>query len=147
MPDLIHYILVRRDLPFGTTLAMVGHAAADSMEGWARSWFRYHRKHDGITMVVLGVAGFMELIKAKHKLLKEGLLVTSVYDSFYDKEGVEHGVSLLSLGIEPGDRETLAPFFRGYGTYKEFGGTPPQKPIFPPNTITISEQVVKNVLS
>lgn len=118
--NTVHYILVRRDLPFGTTLAMVGHAAADSMEEWARSWFRYDRKHTPITMVVLGVADLRALLRAREKLGVAGILHVPVRDSYYRPDGTESITSLLAIGIEPGDRATLEKHFRGYGTYKEW---------------------------
>lgn len=118
MAELIHYILVRRDLPFGKTLAMVGHAAADSMEQWARSWLRYKRKHLPITMVVLGVEDVRALVRAREKLTKAGLLHVPIRDNYYLPDGSETPISLLAIGVEPGARDFLAPFFKGYGTYK-----------------------------
>lgn len=115
--ELIHYILVRRDLPFGTTLAMVGHAAADSVEVWARSWFRYKRKHEPITMVILGVEDYKALVKANVKLAIDGLKAIPIVDTFV-RDGEEIGPQLLAIGIEPGSREFLSPFFKSYSVYR-----------------------------
>lgn len=118
--ELIHYILVRRDLPFGVTLAMVGHAAADSMESWRGSWLRYKRKHDPITMVVLGVEDVRALVRAREKLWENGLIHTPIRDAYTTAERTQRPPALLAIGVEPGSREFLAPFFKNYGTYKEW---------------------------
>lgn len=117
IPELIHYILIRRDLPVGTAMAMVAHAAADSAESWARSWFRYKRKHLPITVVVLGVEDKKALLKAYSKLKSQGLMVVVVRDTL-----PESHLQMLAVGVEPGDREFLAPFFKSYQIYKEKSG-------------------------
>lgn len=115
--ELIHYVIVRRDLPFGTTLAMVGHAAADSAEKWARSWFRYKRGHDPITLVVLGVPNKESLIKARFHLFKNDVRHVPVRDAYPSGH-----YQLLALGAEPGPREDLSSVFARYELYKEFEG-------------------------
>lgn len=103
--DFIHYILVRRDLPFGTTLAMVAHAAAESNYG------------NHYTVAVLGVRNLSRLKKYETKLKQAEVGFVSVCEPDMPWDG-----QLMSIGLHPGPRERLAPLFTNLQTYKEWEG-------------------------
>jgi peptidyl-tRNA hydrolase len=116
MKEPIHYIIVRRDIPFGTALAMTAHAAADSMEEYIASlnlmWSA--PPHDPMTAVVLGVDSKEELQKVSEALYT--LLIPH-------HKVIEHGPiwqnEFMAIGVFPGERERLSPAFSQLTTYKE----------------------------
>ena len=106
MPDEhIHYIIVRRDLPFGVTLAQVAHAAANSSDGVP------------CTVVVLGVPSRDDLLDLIDYLDAN----TIDYDVAFELDSPWDG-QLMAVGVVPGLRRRLSRHFEHLDTYREFAG-------------------------
>lgn len=101
---MIHYIAVRRDLPFGTTLAMVAHAAAESNDLVGHC-----------TVCVLGVRNERTLLKLHAKLNSYGIKNELVCEPDEPWNG-----AAMSLGVRPGSRDDLSPYFTKFQTYQVF---------------------------
>lgn len=117
---MIHYIIVRKDLPFGTTLAMVSHAAANSILDVIGSELVI-KVADPLTTVVLGVNN-----EAALKRLSKRLTTRDVQHTVVKEPDKPHHNAWMALGIWPGEREDLEPFFTRLDTYRWFEG-PAQK--------------------
>jgi len=115
---MIHYLIIRRDLPFGVTLAQLSHAAANSMEDWLKSelyvWFETLKwpDHKPMTVVVLGVRDELTLRRWHKKLTKRKVKHTVVKepDGGWDNQ-------LMAIGVWPGDRDKLEPVFKKLNTF------------------------------
>ena len=107
---MIHYLLVRRDLPFGVTLAQLAHAAADSI-----MHSRYLALTPGTTVVVLGVRNEITLKKWARKLSwrKHGVPHTLVREPDAPWNG-----QLMAIGVWPGERSKLEPIFKTLQTFR-----------------------------
>ncbi len=103
MNDYIHYILVRRDLPFGTTLAQVAHAAANTGQGQ-------------ITVAVLGVRDEPTLKRWADKLTKHNAAHAVIKEPDPPYNG-----AWTAIGVFPSLRSRLSPIFRKLTTYTEPG--------------------------
>lgn len=116
---MIQYIIIRRDLPFGTTLAQVAHAAADSTELWVnmKDWMFGIPKHDPTIVAILGVRDVMRLRKLEYRLRAKNVPHVAIRESDAPWNG-----QLMAIGVCPGDRELLSPLFVKYQSYKEFEG-------------------------
>ncbi len=110
---MTHYVIVRRDLPYGLTLAMVGHAAGESFYAiqWARSVDAPFQRVDAIgamviprcTIVVLGARNESRLEWLRKRLAAAGVPHVPFYESDPPYEG-----QLMSIGLVPGSKEDLA---------------------------------------
>src|SRR5262245_34738597 len=104
----IHYILVRRDLPFGITLAMVAHAAAESNNG------------DHFVVAVLGVRNEHQLGKWHEKLT----LLDIAHVDIVEPDPPWHG-ALMSIGVFPDKRDDISHIFSDLSAYYEYEGPRP----------------------
>jgi peptidyl-tRNA hydrolase len=100
---LIHYILVRRDLPFGVTLAQVAHAAAES-----------NNLAGHCTVAVLGVRNENRLKKISYKLKSKEVAHVDIREPDAPWNG-----QLMAVGVVPGEREDLASHFKDLQAYRE----------------------------
>lgn len=105
MNDTIHYILVRRDLPFGVTLAQVAHAAAESGHG------QHH------TVSVLGVKDEKALRKWAKRLSERGIPHGCIHEPDEPWNG-----ALMAIGVDPGLRLRLSWHFKRLDTYRIYEG-------------------------
>lgn len=101
MSDTIHYIIVRRDLPFGVTLAQVAHAAAESSDGGNHT-----------TVSILGVRDEQILLRLANKLGRKGLDISCICEP-----DAPYFNQLMAIGVKPGNRLMLARHFRKLQTY------------------------------
>ena len=115
---MIHYLLIRRDLPFGTCLAQLAHAAGNSVGEWMvnkppliTEWA------DPMTVVVLGVRNQRVLLSWIRRLNKQNIKYTVVREPDEPWNG-----EAMAIGVWPGEREKLAPVFSELQTYTEFEG-------------------------
>ncbi len=112
---MIHYLLIRRDLPFGVTLAQLAHAAANSMENWLKSetyvndWDNEidFPTHEPMTVVVLGVRDRISLERWARKLHKKGVKHTVVREP----DAPWHN-QMMAIGIWPGEKDDLSGHFK-----------------------------------
>lgn len=118
--NVVHYIIVRKDLPFGTTLAMVSHAAANSIIDLISSELVI-KVANPLTTVVLGVDN-----QAALKRLSKRLAWRDVRHTVVKEPDAPYKNAWMALGIWPGEREDLEPFFTRVQTYRWFEG-PVQK--------------------
>lgn len=109
---LIHYLIIRRDLQFGHTLAQLVHAAAESTDGG------HH------TVAVLGVRDERTLKKLERKLKANNIPHTAIREPDPPFNG-----GLAAIGVRPGERETLAPYFRKLQTYRRLNENTREAPV------------------
>lgn len=101
-----HYIIVRRDLPFGVALAQTAHAAAESAR-------MVPAQMERDTVGVLGVKNEAVLMKLHKRLIRKGVNHVAIYepDPPWDS-------ALMSIGVAPGVKRWLEPFFRKIQLYR-----------------------------
>lgn len=110
---MIHYLIVRRDLPFGDTLAQLSHAAGESFYLLKDP----HSKADRTIVAVLGARNVMKLRKLEYKLRALGVPHVAVREPSPPYNG-----QLTAIGVVPGDREALSPIFKDFQTYQSHEG-------------------------
>lgn len=143
---LTHYIVVRRDLPFGTILAQVTHAAGESFAAYAfrsssekerpasvgRSVVQVHPAeptYPGEPRAVAGVNPASGTIshtvavvlgaRSEGKLLRlERQLVSAgvPHVAIREPDAPWRG-ALMAIGLEPGDRAALSPFIDEFSMF------------------------------
>ena len=117
---MIHYLLIRRDLPFGVTLAQLAHAAANSMEDWLKwetgtspsdmgSLFDTpdFPPHEPMTVVVLGVRDRISLERWQRKLNRKKVRNTVVREP----DAPWHN-QMMAIGVWPGEKADLSDHFK-----------------------------------
>lgn len=87
---------------------MVAHAAAESNDLIGHC-----------TVCVLGVKDERALLKEHARLNKQGIEHTLVEEPDAPWNGAG-----MAIGVKPGTRDDLSPYFTGLQTYREFGGPP-----------------------
>lgn len=108
--NLIHYIIVRRDLPLGTMAAMVTHAAGES---GALYQDPYDGRFRGATAVVLEAEDRDDLLDAADYLDTQGVQYVVVLESSPPYDG-----QAMAIGIVPEDRAVLGPIMKDFKTLK-----------------------------
>lgn len=131
--DLTHYVIVRRDLPYGLTLAMVGHAAGESFYLFggssadrASGSITVNPEVDGsspsrqsiprCTIVVLGARNELKLHRLRRRLERHNVPHVPFYESDppYDRQ-------LMSIGLVPGPKESLYCFVNDFALWPYYG--------------------------
>jgi hypothetical protein len=100
---LVHYIIVRRDLPVGVMAAMVTHAAGES---GALYQDPYDGRFRGATAVVLEAKNERWLNDYAEYLRANDIQCVEVHES----GGPFHG-QFMAIGVVPCDRERIATKF------------------------------------
>lgn len=108
---LVHYIIVRRDLPLGTLAAMVTHAAGES---GALYQDPYDGRFRGATAVVLEAKNEADL-----KDISDRLAVLLVHHTCVWETTEPYRDQLMAIGVVPGDRERLQQHMTAYQTLKK----------------------------
>ncbi len=108
--SLIHYIVVRRDLPLGTIAAQVTHAAGESF-AWGVSIVKTLEPQvlveaGPVTAVVLEARNRQHLVAIKHRLKKAKVPFLSI-----NEPDAPYNGQLMALGIIPGFKDDLKPHF------------------------------------
>ncbi|HVI40685.1 MAG TPA: hypothetical protein VM577_08495, partial [Anaerovoracaceae bacterium] len=117
MSNLVHYIVVRRDLPLGVCAAMITHAAGES---GALYMDPYDGRFRGATAVVLEAKN-EGILKADAAYFRNnGIRHVEVHES----GGPYHG-QLMAIGLVPDDREILAPKLSTFQTLKVLDNVTP----------------------
>lgn len=102
---LIHYILVRKDLPLGVMAAMVTHAAGESAA--------LHENFRGCVACVL---------EAKNEsALKEAIKTFELADLQYvvvSEPSPPYDGAFMAIGVVPGERDTLSPIMKSFQCLK-----------------------------
>lgn len=108
--DLIHYIIVRKDLPLGVIAAMITHAAGESAPF-------YQDPEDGrfkhAIAVVLEAKGENGLVKAEKHLKANDIQYVVVYEN-----GGPYAGQFMAIGLVPGDARKLRPVMAEFQTLK-----------------------------
>jgi peptidyl-tRNA hydrolase len=104
-PVLYHYVLVRKDLPFGTALAQTVHAAGESAQNVTVP--------PNTHAVVLAVPDEHTLLKYEAKLLRNGLEITAIREPDEPWNG-----QLMAIGIKPQPREKIKKLLSSLPLYK-----------------------------
>ena len=109
---LIHYTIVRRDLPLGTLAAMVAHAAGESAAFYENP--ENGRGFRGSVVVVLEVKNEAELKRLSDRLTKSPDLQHIV-----TRESTPpYNGAWMAIGIVPIERELAAPYLESLQTLK-----------------------------
>lgn len=109
--SLIHYIIVRRDLPLGTLAAMITHAAGES--GYLYS--------DGIGGVFTGATAVVLEVKSELLLYRAATLLRNFncrHVEIVENSGVYEG-QLMALGLVPIDRAEIGNLLEKFQTLKK----------------------------
>lgn len=106
---LVHYIIVRRDLPLGVLAAMITHAAGESAAAYQASQGSF----DGAIAVVLEAKNEPHLNEV-HEYLKSR---TIAHVSVHESNGTYSG-QYMAIGVVPGEREELSENFRFFQCLK-----------------------------
>lgn len=114
--NLIHYIIVRKDLPLGIMAAMITHAAGESASH--RLW----PLPPHTTAVVLEALNEDHLKDIVGYLRINGIDFTQVIESDHPYEG-----QLMSLGLKPADRARFGNKLKGFNLLKSCAPQP--KPV------------------
>lgn len=107
---LVHYIIVRRDLPLGTMAAMVTHAAGESAAVYEAEHIEGFK---GCVAVVLEAKDELSLDNNHEYLNSHGIKHVSVHES----NGVYSG-QYMAIGVVPREREEIADKFRYFQCLK-----------------------------
>lgn len=107
---LIHYVIVRRDLPLGVLTAMIVHAAGESAALYEAQHFE---GFPGCTAVVLEAHDESRLNSDAEYLRGHGIATVEVHESHGPFAG-----QFMAIGVVPGERETLAPLFAEFQCLK-----------------------------
>lgn len=116
---MIHYILVRKDLPFGVTLAQVGHAAGESMGKWAEHLKDRSVHYPPTSIVVLGVPNLRSLRYWEKKLWGLVNSQANIYFTSIHEPDAPYNGELMAIGIWPGEKDKLGPIFKRLKTYRK----------------------------
>lgn len=100
---LVHYVIVRKDLPIGVLAAMTVHAAGESAASLGPGFA-------GATAVVLEAKDEAHLNEI-YDYLWEAKFVDVVL--VHEPDGPYHG-QLMAIGVVPGERETLGPLMKKF---------------------------------
>jgi peptidyl-tRNA hydrolase len=117
--NLVHYIIVRKDLPIGVLAAMVTHAAGESAAQYeAKEGWRYDSApcFTGATAVVLQAENEYDLVRIGDILSDEEIPHVDIHES----DGAYHG-QLMAIGVRPASREALSPRMRAFRLLTECG--------------------------
>lgn len=97
---LIHYCIVRRDLPLGVLAAMLVHAAGESAALYQDP---YDGRFRGSVAVVLEAKDEADLIESSQHLRTTGVQLVEIHENSGPYQG-----QLMAIGLVPGDRDTLS---------------------------------------
>lgn len=98
---IVHYVIVRRDLPLGVMAAMVTHAAGESavlMDGFT-----------GSTAVVLAVDNELQLLRCYAKLEAARISLKLIQESDGEFAG-----QCMAIGVRPQERDYVFPILKNY---------------------------------
>lgn len=129
---LHHYIVVRRDLPFGVILSMVAHAAGESFYVLPRGSSEKERvvsNHEatgsspvsGSTFNPAETIAVVLGARNEGRLAKLAAALTAAEVRFVEIRETEGELAgqLLAIGIVPGDKAVIAPLVRNFHMFKE----------------------------
>lgn len=108
---LVHYIIVRRDLPLGVCAAMITHAAGESGALYADE---YDGRFRGATAVVLEAKSESHLKQMEEYFRSNHIRYVVVHES-----SGPYGGQLMAIGLVPGEREDLAPKLSSFQVLKK----------------------------
>ena len=108
--SLVHYIIVRRDLPLGVMAAMVTHAAGESGAIYRDPLDGRFR---GATAVVLGAKNQDAILDALVYMDKKNIQHVAVVES-----GAPYDGQFMAIGIVPGNRDKLGPLMAEFQVLK-----------------------------
>lgn len=130
--NLVHYIVVRRDLPIGVTYAQIAHAAGESFyqfgsgssekeravsncEAAGLSPARSSTFNPSMTIaVVLGARNESRLLKLEGELLAARVPHVAIREVDAPYAG-----QLMAIGLEPGTKHGLYPHIREYHMFAD----------------------------
>ena len=120
--QLVHYILVRRDLPTGAACAQIVHAAGDSMADFIDyTWPAMPGKRT--IAVVLGVRDQKSLRYYQRRLIEAEISIIPIIEN----EGFLGG-QLTAIGVVPTfDRERVRKVLKKLQPLQEFTGRYPDE--------------------
>ena len=109
--SLVHYIIVRRDLPLGVMSAMLVHAAGESGA-------MYQDDYDGrfrhAIAVVLEAKNELDLFKTEHLLVTHNIPHVSITET-----GGAYDQQFMAIGVVPCERESVGGILVDFQTLKK----------------------------
>lgn len=111
---LVHYCLIREDLPPGVAAAQLVHAAGESFYYYGTSDKWAPSDVSGTIAVVLGVADEAALLAVEARLQAADADVPFI--AIREPDAPWNG-QLMSIGMVPAAKERLASFFTGLKLY------------------------------
>lgn len=110
MTPITHYIVVRRDLPFGLVLANIAHAAGESMfiSGTRHEELPSFNPHEALA-IVLGARNEGRLLR-----LERSLIASRVEYIAIREHDAPYNGALMAIGIVPGPRHLLSKHVREF---------------------------------
>lgn len=109
--ELAQYIVVRRDLPLGTMLAMVAHAAGESYGAFVQ---KHGSLDEPVTVVVLGVRNEERLRGVARRLQRD-----QVRHAIFEESDEPFGGQLMALASWPWVRKEIAGSFEKLAPVRE----------------------------
>jgi peptidyl-tRNA hydrolase len=113
---MVHYIVVRRDLPVGVIAAQVTHAAGESFARYLHNetiWRRPFGTPHGTIAVVLEARNSQHL----HAVVRRLRQAKVPFEAIREPDAPWDG-ALMALGVWPGCRASLEPHFTGLDLLK-----------------------------
>jgi len=112
---MVHYIIVRKDLPLGVIAAQVTHAAGESFGKWGLYFASGHItpgtslvRGEPTTAVVLQADDNAHIKRIRRKLANTKVRFVPIYEPDTPWNG-----QLMAIGILPGEKEDLKHHFKG----------------------------------
>jgi peptidyl-tRNA hydrolase len=109
---LIHYCVVREDLPVGVAAAQLVHAAGESFYHYGSGDKFGPSNVSGTIAVVLAVPDEMALLQLENRLRMDDVRFVAIREPDAPWNG-----QLMTIGVLPGSRDRLAPLFTAYPLY------------------------------
>lgn len=107
--NLIHYTIVRRDLPLGVMAAMVAHAAGESA-----ALYDFEGGFPGSVAVILEAKNEAHLLQIREELKYKGVAHVKIMEPSAPYNG-----QMMAVGVVPDDRTRLSPLMEPYQVLKK----------------------------
>lgn len=111
--NLVHYVIVRKDLPLGVIAAQVTHAAGESFAEWS-ALHHGMRPPEHTTAVVLEARNAQHIYAILRKLDTTGIDFAPIYEPDAPWNG-----TLMAIGVYPGNRDALSHHFKGLSLLRD----------------------------
>lgn len=120
MKNLIHYIIVRRDLPLGVMAAMIAHAAADSIGAYDTDKYLFSDLGLGTKIFFHGAT--VVVLEAKNEAaIKDAVKYLEIEQLPYvvvTEPDPPYNGAFMAIGVVPDDGDELRSYFSSFQCLK-----------------------------